>query len=429
MDNIIDSLRDHFYANACHVCWAYGKDIKLKRCGNCLMIAYCSREHQIVHWPKHKDMCKAISELKKVGLSYQMRDSLFGSLQESWRAIRKTMLRLIQSKLGRPLSGFEIEMVTLPRCCVICHETEHSRLRDCTECPSASFCYDHPKDVKHDIQCKMSKLHLEQHNVMPDMVPHFKNTFSLFYGENAPLSMDEVIDVVKTHCCLRKNSPPKLVAAVISTLLTSSYTFMYSMEKLSRSKLQKLKVHIIDTDTSIMDSLLYWEYVLHRNESLEELQIVLVGSSVDCRYCNCRDFNTSAKIQLCEKCTKHDRKMTIQVIGVSYEQLTASANFVKPDYVIRFNLGTNESESDHFDPWPATSIRALAKIGCPFFMTSCTAEELKKNEKKINSILGKEIKPFWTGKNPFSSSQLVRNYESDDFCYDNQYLTIYEVLS
>lgn len=39
----------------CEIC---GKTSGLKSCGRCLLVNYCSREHQLQHWKDHKQWCR-----------------------------------------------------------------------------------------------------------------------------------------------------------------------------------------------------------------------------------------------------------------------------------------------------------------------------------------------------------------------------------
>ena len=49
-------------ASLCEVCW---RSVSVtKRCGQCGIASYCSRECQRAHWSTHKTWCKCASELK-----------------------------------------------------------------------------------------------------------------------------------------------------------------------------------------------------------------------------------------------------------------------------------------------------------------------------------------------------------------------------
>ncbi|GFH53815.1 hypothetical protein CTEN210_10291 [Chaetoceros tenuissimus] len=49
----------------CYNCIKTEKDVKLSSCSGCDLAAYCSRECQKAHWPKHKDTCKENSAARQ----------------------------------------------------------------------------------------------------------------------------------------------------------------------------------------------------------------------------------------------------------------------------------------------------------------------------------------------------------------------------
>lgn len=46
-----------------NVCWNCGKFGK-KKCGNCRVAKYCSKECQRVHWKEHKPICRKVTKTK-----------------------------------------------------------------------------------------------------------------------------------------------------------------------------------------------------------------------------------------------------------------------------------------------------------------------------------------------------------------------------
>lgn len=53
----------------CEVC---GGTNKLKQCASCLSVSYCSKEHQVADWRRHKAACKITSEERANSLSADM---------------------------------------------------------------------------------------------------------------------------------------------------------------------------------------------------------------------------------------------------------------------------------------------------------------------------------------------------------------------
>ncbi|XP_043270720.1 uncharacterized protein [Venturia canescens] len=399
-----------FFANACHVCQVYGKD-KVKRCANCKLIAYCSQEHQKKHWPQHKELCRGLRFWGKIENIYRF----FGfceNTDESWRDARMNSIYCIKNLLGRELTVSERRMLAFPRCCEICHETDSLKLQDCGECPSASFCLNHPKDNEHSVKCKASTLNFQANNIPFTPVTDYMKLPSMNYGKSIPKNMDEVTNFFESFCPADKTVLPKeLWKAVLASHLSRVYTFLYSIEKILWPKSSKLTIHVIGANIAEATSLSQWQYLLHHDESLEEIEIVFVGPEL---------LYIPVNVKL--------PKMKMKTIGIMYEHFVATSLFTIPDFVIGFNLKIDESFHFGIDTW-SQSIKTLARIGCPFFLTSTRfAEGLKKDRERINSILGKKCKPFWAGENPFPGRVPCREFPYDDFSYDNRYLAVYKRL-
>lgn len=44
---------EHLKLNCCAICGVAANN----KCSACLMVVYCSKEHQKAHWKKHKNEC------------------------------------------------------------------------------------------------------------------------------------------------------------------------------------------------------------------------------------------------------------------------------------------------------------------------------------------------------------------------------------
>ncbi|GFH52355.1 hypothetical protein CTEN210_08831 [Chaetoceros tenuissimus] len=51
----------------CHNCFQSGEDVghRMSICSKCNSVQYCSRECQVAHWPKHKEVCNHASQLQE----------------------------------------------------------------------------------------------------------------------------------------------------------------------------------------------------------------------------------------------------------------------------------------------------------------------------------------------------------------------------
>ena len=62
-EDVFDFLKQNTRAPIEVKCCAMCGGTAQFKCGKCLVLRYCSKEHQVSHWAKHKKRCKAPSEL------------------------------------------------------------------------------------------------------------------------------------------------------------------------------------------------------------------------------------------------------------------------------------------------------------------------------------------------------------------------------
>ncbi|XP_043271367.1 uncharacterized protein [Venturia canescens] len=416
----LDSLEGiDFYPNACHVCRAYGEKVKLKRCGNCKAIAYCSKEHQTQHWPEHKNICRVFTKVSKCCDEKFKMDALCSKdLNTAWVEARTNLMKITASELNNRLSPIELDMIWFPRSCEICHETDPSKLNDCTECPNSSFCIKHPRESSHHFAtCGTLKFCFDMNAVSmkPIDVPLVPN-----YGKSMPVNMNQAIDVyLKHHDLDNIYESLNIWAALLSERLTKPYTFLFAMQKVSLPKKRYIQIHVIGANKKEMDNVHLWENLLHHNEFLKELKIVFVGPELQ---------TGPIKIKLCDQCKKNKRKMILQRVGDLYPNFAGGDFFTRPDYVIGFQLGIGFSGLSGFSlAWDQT-LDILSVIRCPFIITSYCAMESQMDQTYINAQFEARMEFCWTGRNPFSSLLPRRDLDCNDFYYVNQYLTVYKTL-
>lgn len=385
------------------------------------MIAYCGREHQVKHWQRHKDLCKLLAGVvKQAGSAFGLRAKREPSMQ-AWTRAKTNLMLLVQMKLGRKLQPYETEMFKFPRACAVCHETDSTKLVDCSDCPGTSFCSEHRCDNAHNSKCDTLKLCFEIETGYIDFSLSMREIIDTchFQNGNIPKTMQEVVELCATsdrHVSLTSN----VRAVHLSEYLTRPLTFLRAMDILYFEKLACLTVHVIGANAIETESLVYWETLLHCKETITELRVILVGPEL---------HQQSYLMTLCEDCTARDAKIYVRTMDMLYSDYVASKTFVQADCIIGFNLGIHEYE-DHSsinDTWSA-SIKELAKQDCPIVMTSYTLQESHEERKRLASVLGSRVDFCYTGKNPFSSLRPYRDFESEDFFYQNNYMTVYKKI-
>ncbi|XP_043270368.1 uncharacterized protein [Venturia canescens] len=378
-------VRIHFFANACHVCRAYGKNIELKRCSSCKSIAYCNQEHQKAHWLKHKELCKILSDIIKVNGTLHEPLGDFEKNPKSWVKAKEKLITLVESKLGRELMLFECEMLEFPRSCEICHETDSIKLRDCKECPDASFCTKHPRDDRHSAKCKTSNLCFAMHTTTFPVGIGLLACMAIgsHHEEKIPKNMEEAMKLFLIHCPVNKTDA--------SSKLWMNPKEVYPMNA--------------------------WQTVLHHIPSLKVLKIVFVGP---------KRSSDPEELDLCVDCNNLKRKLIVQEVGDSYLDFITAKSFTKPDYVIGFHLQMCHDIRQH-DHWTCT-FKELKKLGCPFSVTSSSTIEFEGQRTAIDIFFEKEVKYTWAGRNPMASLSPHRHIEDNDFWFPNQWMTIYKKL-
>ncbi|XP_012280266.1 uncharacterized protein LOC105699679 [Orussus abietinus] len=410
-----------FYANVCHVCKAFSKELPLKRCGNCRMIAYCGEDHQRQHWPQHKELCNVLLQmLQESGISCLLKKNQAQNAKE-WSQIKTNLMLLVSIKINRRLLPYEEQMFKFPRSCVICHESESKILKDCQDCPSGSYCAAHRYNTVHSKQCTSLKLCFDLDIATALFTRETPRHVVPFHTEVAylPNTMKDFIDLYVNE---NKSLPmsPECRTAYISEYLTRPLSLLYAMERLEFSAKAEITIHVIGANMIEVDGLEVWEILLHWLPSLMVLTIVLIGPEL---------IWDSVTPNVCDCCAVEDMKIHVESCNMLYEDYVSSQWFEKPDFIIGYNTGIHECEdfTSSKDTWVA-SLRLLAEQNCPVVLTSYTLDESHKEHERLQAVLGESIVHTLCQFNPFSSLRPYRDYETEGVYYQNQFITIYKKL-
>ncbi|CAK9813810.1 hypothetical protein ANTQUA_LOCUS7775 [Anthophora quadrimaculata] len=411
-----------FYANVCHICKKFGNGISLKKCGNCTMISYCSKEHQKEHWPQHKYLCNAICNvLKDKKLSKFLNDRENHNI-ENWAQMKMNFMLLVTLAIGRKLEHYEEEMFKFLRSCVVCHELNVKTLENCPNCPNASFCKKHKNDTMHKHICHLMKLCfkldvfslMHKHNIPEIILPYHTDHVNL------PENMKHFID---HYTKLQKNVQISMdeEAIINSEYLTRPLTFLYAIQKLEYIlKDDSIIVHIVAANMIDIDGIELWEILLHWIPSVITVKMILIGPELS---------SGSLTMNLCKHCQSNNKKFSIQTYNMLYEDYSREISYVKPNFIIGYNAGIHECEDieSNNDTW-RQSLRTVAEQNCPFVLTSYTLAEAEKEQIRLNEILGNRVKCAYFEWNPYSSLRPYRDFETEGVYYQNQYIIIYKNL-
>lgn len=411
-----------FYANVCHVCKKFGEWISLKRCGNCTMISYCSKEHQKEHWSQHKDLCKAIcSILRDNKISSFLNDEQNLST-ETWAQIKMNFMLLVTMTIGRKLEHYEQEMFKFIRSCAVCHDNNAQVLEDCSSCPNTSFCKKHRNNAEHKKICYLTKLcfKLDVASMMykseiPKMkiLPHTNHN-------NLPQNIKDFIHhYIEPHKISHLSIEEEI--AINAEYLTRPLTLLYALQKLKYTlENNNIVIHIIAANLLDVNGIELWEILLHWLPDIRMAKIVLIGPELSSGF---------IPINLCESCQYNNKQFLIQAHGMLYNNYTQSDSYIKPHIIIGYNAGISECEDfrSQNDTW-TESLQILAEQSCPFVLTSYTSMEVKREQDRLNTVLNKIINCAFCDQNPYSSLRPYRDFETEGIYYQNQYLLIYENL-
>ncbi|XP_014223967.1 uncharacterized protein LOC106650470 [Trichogramma pretiosum] len=409
-----------FYANACHVCKSSGNETQLKKCSNCKMISYCSKEHQKQHWLQHKNLCRVLAELMDETDKSNPLEGHKDCGSQDWVKAKMNLMLVASMKLNRKLLPYEEEMFKFPKACYVCHETDVKLLEDCPSCPCASFCHEHRKDPHHSADCDNLSLCYEVDIASTVFMREVPRNSVPYHTEMAylPASIKHFIDLYCNEdksLCISSN----ITIAHTSEYLTRPLTLLHAMEKLDHTVESILTVHVIGANMLEYDGVEIWETLLHWLPSLTILNIILIGPELD---------SNIEKVQcnICDCCIEKGMKLYLETHGLLYKEYVFSDQYSKPNIIVGYNIGIHECENINSpaDLW-SPSIQIIPEQRCPFVLTSYTMDEALKEHNRMCDIFKRKITPLSCERNKFSSLRPHRDYETEGVYYQNQYVIIY----
>ncbi|XP_076165919.1 uncharacterized protein LOC143145941 [Ptiloglossa arizonensis] len=354
-----------FYANTCHVCKKFGKEVSLKRCGNCTMIAYCSKEHQKKHWSQHKDLCVAVYNVLRDNKMSSFLSNKQDLCTEKWARMKMNFMLLVAMKIPRKLEYYEEQMFKFFRSCAVCYNWNAKELVDCHNCPNTSFCIKHKNDTVHKNLCYLLKLcfKLDMVSILHERkIPEIK---SLYHTKHVNLPQDMkyfIEDYIKTRNDLHLSMEEETM--INAEYLTRPLTFLYA------------------------------------------------GSIL---------------INLCKNCLYSSKQLVIQMQDMLYENYVDSDSYIKPNFIIGYNVGIHECENFESENYTWTrSLQMITKQNCPLILTSYTLPEAEKEQIRLETILDRDVKCTYFEQNPYSSLRPYRDFETGEVYYQNQYIIIYQ---
>lgn len=213
----------------------------------------------------------------------------------------------------------------------------------------------------------------------------------------------------------------KFKKCLITEYFSRPLTALYAIEKLNMPVKKSLIIHIIGASKNDLLYNSYWEILLHWLIDLKEIKIHFFGPKFDGNYC----INN----ELCNSCKAMDKKsFQIYCYSMNYhESLNNKSIVTKPDIIFGFNLNLHESDYGIYEcKWKETFCVLKNYINIPFIMTSETERRGQKDHEKLCSFLEKSVIYDFFQENPFASSIMMRDFETEQLKNPNKFILIYK---
>ncbi|XP_037089460.1 uncharacterized protein LOC119109811 [Pollicipes pollicipes] len=410
--------RPVFLAHACFVCKRlHSKQCRLKSCGSCRLVAYCSAEHQRAHWPLHRALCKVVTKrMRKLGTDHLYREAYNVTSHEEWKKVRFKHMTVCEEMLGRPMEACEKEMFLYPRVCDTCRETTPEKLHTCHQCHSVSYCCEEHLRKNHAKFCKDLRLLVDIHcyqNENGVCDPPLPDTMLTTY-EPLPPNIREFL-VVSMLGPVKAYGMGGIELATLSENASYPLTLLYALqnipvaEEAHISQRTELTVHVVGAEFAAeCDSITKWDvFLLNVLPRLRRLHVVFVGPELEVP--GSRPGVTEEDFT-CLPCRAAGKSFTCEFQpSTYYHTYCRSPQFRPPHAICAFNAGLYRTTGhERRDSWRET-LPHLVPDGVPLVLTAYTMLECPQDvariqqEQKVDVLLP----PM---KNPYRSTRPAQNF-------------------
>ena len=423
--------RNIFLTYVCHVCKSLvSSSSSLKKCSNCKMISYCSKEHQKEHWAAHKDLCKVISKICKQNGMTNLFGKAMGISPDEYRYYRSHCINKCEKELGRELYLWEKEMICFPQVCHTCYESDTQKLTTCQNCHHVSYCKLNHLKTDHDIWCKEFQVYRDitlyqfHHGIIQPLLPDKS------LQQYAPLTGDMKTFLLNTNTVEEKSLElQRLNLVALSDIATCPLTVLFSLQQCNfhLETIETLTIHLVGAEMQFeVETLQKWElFLLHLIPSLKTLKIVFIGPELKTE----SKFNqTLGKNKTCMKCNTAGRMVIYEFWKTLYHKFVMSSDYQKPDLICAFNAGLYRlTDFEGKDTWSPTIKVMLKEPDIPVVVTEYTQKELPFDIQRTQNIVDSLEILTPSTRNPFASLKPSLNFLSEEtvpVIFKNFYVTI-----
>ncbi|XP_063702425.1 uncharacterized protein LOC134832361 [Culicoides brevitarsis] len=413
-----------FNAYRCGNC---GQNDRLRLCSGCRLISFCSSNCQQSYWQKHRPLCLLISKLIRAenkNTIFEVRKEMMGDVGGAEGLMRAIVLlnEMLHQLLGRELSNEEHLLLSYPKYCEVCYETDPYKLIRCPDCKFSSFCKDGECQATSAADPNIHKKYCEQKKIAflcKSQIKYEKvfeslpepTSFKEFLFENPSRDLFTLIEHL-TDKKFTKNpsNPEEMIPFVTICQFTFTATILLALQKvkLLQPDRESLCIDIVGAnyeETYFNDDTcsLFFAFM----PKLHSLKINLIGPEVtSSRTEDLNCFGKTVKMS-CHK--------------VPYEYYTGPP----PDFIICFNCGFSEEpyEDNEETSW-VRGVSAIIKKEVPFAFTTYTASELTDEIQFVHRAAEKlnvkdNLAEIYKGANDFNDLRPYQNFDkaSDERLY------------
>ena len=451
MKDLLMPLKTAYAGVACAGCM----DIKdsLLQCSACKRAKYCSRECQKSSWSKHKPVCKLLQEFRMRTNNINQLNGFQDPMMCRSKEIRNTLINPVHqsgqmnSKKSEQAWVLAKAFIMHSKMCSICFVTDYdfnpedaSKLpswRNCACCQFGWCCSDeHWDQYKHrhtpeicadyvassDVD-RFHYNHVKNHN------EHFNHNPTLVLSEpmeNFPRDWDAYHRIrspdVHYHASI-DNLPPEFLPAATRELgqpATCLYG-MYTHDKKKFCTAHALTIHVVGASPNLE----YipgpvWEEILHVFPNCKTMRVSFIGPELEGKegVMN-RDFASEG----CPDCQSKKRRRIYSFHCATYHDYHASTYFVKPDFLVAFNTGMHEDDTESWK----TSLRVILDMQVPSLFTSYCLQEAEADFKVLKGLKANlltdspVLNPFLDVNKCAEPSFNVKEVGVDQFYQNNMY--------
>ncbi|XP_068202474.1 putative protein MSS51 homolog, mitochondrial [Palaemon carinicauda] len=474
----------HFHAGFCAICYKGLFNEKLKHCAQCQLVSYCSKACQKADWKEHKLICMA--NAVKCGKNVFSKAKGQVTHIRSWIQFRTSLHCALSVNLGRPLEQFEREVISFPKVCEICKDSDLSQIFPCPTCRSVFYCSkEHLDEDAHKhiqwcgsylISVGVDKLikHRGSANVhfsvktqkkfqpLPKDMTILLNMENGFSQKKIPTEGEEIRRIMTCPNCADELANIML-NILMSEKLSDPVTLLYALEQFYIGKnkekicnMTELNVHVVGADGYRETlGLAHWEFFLHRLPSLKKLNTLHIGPEAipgTSDTFNNQHVFRDGKVALCKKCEKSGKDFKYEFFNMYYHEYVTSEHYCKPDVIIAYNCGFHAFLGMSKDTWPRSIRIMTSDPTVPLIFTSYSKWESERDrrtvlgnkyaslesetileklnvdsiEKKLKHFQLQEVVTLPPHLNPFRGLRPIRDFSRDDDCdmfYNNHYIT------